>query len=183
MTGKFEQRKATQIAGLLLKLRNQDGKMSYMKLVKLMYLVDREALLRWGFSLTGDSFVSMKHGQILSITYDLVRHSLFGKRYWYQFISEPFGDKEVRLIKEPETDELSKADVELITEVFDHFGHWDRWAVQRYTHDDLPEYVKTDGSIPTSYDRVLRLEKVPEERISRLLNDGYTLDDLKALAE
>jgi hypothetical protein len=38
--------KATEAAAKFLKLRG--GRMSYLKLIKLLYLLDREALLRWG---------------------------------------------------------------------------------------------------------------------------------------
>ena len=43
------------------------GKMSYMKLLKLLYLVDREALLRWGRPVSTDRYVSMdiEYGDIL----------------------------------------------------------------------------------------------------------------------
>lgn len=161
--------------------------MSYMKLIKLMYLIDREALLRWGWSMTGDAYVSMKHGQVLSTTYNLVRRLIFGGMYWYEFISAPFDEKFdeklVRLTREPETDELSRADRALIQEIYDRFGHMDRWTLAKYTHDDLPEYQKTeDSSIPTEYEYVLRCENVPEETIRRLLDEGFTLDQLKSLA-
>ena len=35
-------------------LKSRAGRMSYMKLIKLLYLADREALGRWGRSITGD---------------------------------------------------------------------------------------------------------------------------------
>ena len=42
----FSETKVTEAAVHLLRLR--DGKMSYLKLLKLLYLADREALHRWG---------------------------------------------------------------------------------------------------------------------------------------
>jgi len=55
----FNEAKATQAAALLLKLRG--GRMNYMKLIKLLYLVDRTALIRWGRPVTFDSYCSMPH--------------------------------------------------------------------------------------------------------------------------
>jgi uncharacterized phage-associated protein len=182
MMHRFNQRKATQVAGMLLQLRQNDGVMSYMKLIKLMYLIDREALLRWGWSMTGDDYVSMKHGQVLSKTFNLIRQLIFGDMYWYRFISAPFGDKEVRLLQEPESDELSRADRALIQEIFDRFGTWERFALAKYTHDELPEYQETTSSIPTEYEEVMRKSNIPEEKIRRIFDEGYTLSDLEALA-
>ncbi len=182
MTPRFDEKKATQIAGMLLKLRQQGGRMSYMKLIKLMYLIDRAALLRWGWSMTGDSYVSMENGQVLSTTYDLIKHQYLGRPYWRTFISERFGDSEVKLVKEPEADELSRADRELIEEIFREFGYWDRWALAAYTHD-LPEYKDTSGpSIPVGYDEVLRAERVPDERIEDILDGLSGLAQLERLA-
>ena len=45
--------------------------MSYLKLLKLLYIVERTALLRWGRPVTFDRFVSMPHGPVMSRTYDL----------------------------------------------------------------------------------------------------------------
>ena len=46
MVLRFNERRATEAAARFLKLRG--GRMSYLKLIKLLYLLDREALLRWG---------------------------------------------------------------------------------------------------------------------------------------
>ena len=53
----FNEEKATQVAGALL--LKAGGDMPYLKLIKLLYFVDREALLRWGRPVTTDRLVSM----------------------------------------------------------------------------------------------------------------------------
>ena len=65
----FNEKKATQAAAHLLKLRG--GKMSYMKLIKLLYLADREAILAWGRPITTDGYASMDRGPVLSRVLDL----------------------------------------------------------------------------------------------------------------
>ena len=42
----FDESKATEAAVFLLS--RSDQTMNYMKLIKLLYLADREALIRWG---------------------------------------------------------------------------------------------------------------------------------------
>lgn len=66
----FNERKAVQVAARLL--AHNGGEMNYMALMKLLYLVDREALLRFGRPVTGDQVVAMKHGPVLSRVFDLV---------------------------------------------------------------------------------------------------------------
>jgi len=48
----FNERKATEAASVLLRLRG--GQMSHLKLIKLLYLADREALDRWSVPITHD---------------------------------------------------------------------------------------------------------------------------------
>ena len=109
---RFNERKATQAAARLLKLRG--AQMSYMKLIKLLYLADRTALLRWGRPITTDSYVSVERGPVLSRVLDLAtdeevpgQHSV-----WAEHITEP-EHYSVRLRKDPGADELSAAEDQL----------------------------------------------------------------------
>ena len=52
---RFREAKTTQAAARLLTLRG--GRMNYMKLLKLLYIVEREALLNWGRPVTADRCV------------------------------------------------------------------------------------------------------------------------------
>src|SRR3989304_7235844 len=82
----FNEAKATQAAAMLLKMRG--GTMSYMKLLKLLYLADREALLRWGRPISTDVYVSMDHGPVLSKTLDMINEGPdTGGRIWAEYIS------------------------------------------------------------------------------------------------
>ena len=70
MQTRFNQRKAAHAASVFLRLRG--NKMSYLKLIKLLYLLDRTALERWERPVTGDRYVSMKLGPVLSNVRDLI---------------------------------------------------------------------------------------------------------------
>ncbi|MCV9877817.1 Panacea domain-containing protein [Brenneria izbisi] len=60
----FSENKTAQMAGYLLLKRG--GRMAYINLMKLLYLADREYLLTYGDSMTGERAVSMDNGPILS---------------------------------------------------------------------------------------------------------------------
>src|SRR4051812_25972921 len=95
---RFDEAKATEATALFLALRG--GQMHYMKLIKLLYLADREALLQWGVPITTDSYVSMDHGPVVSTIYDLIRRRVEGPT-WTAHITPPMGDagKEVALLR------------------------------------------------------------------------------------
>ncbi|MCX6915882.1 MAG: Panacea domain-containing protein, partial [Verrucomicrobia bacterium] len=62
-----------------------------MKLIKLLYLADRTALLRWGRPITTDTYVSMDRGPVLSRVLDLATdEDLPGQTsIWAKHITEP----------------------------------------------------------------------------------------------
>src|ERR1035441_10218808 len=113
----FNEAKATQAATQFLRLRG--GRISYIKLIKLLYLADREALIRWGCPITTDRYVSMDIGPVVSRIYDLIRDEPPPSfvRVWLKFISHPDNYK-VRLLSDPGNSELSSRERELIDEVY-----------------------------------------------------------------
>jgi len=143
MSFRFNEQKSIQLAAMFLKLRG--GEMKHLKLIKLMYLADREALKRWGHPITGDRYVSMKHGPVLSNVLNLIkgeRRPGDAREQWADFIeeSEPHT---VKLIREPATGALSEAEEELAGEIFKEHGRKNRWELVDMTHD-LPEYREPD---------------------------------------
>jgi len=67
--------------------------MSYLKLIKMLYFLDREALLRWGRPVTTDRYVSMANGPVVSRIYDLIREEPAPGTdpIWHHYISTPEG--------------------------------------------------------------------------------------------
>lgn len=117
-----------------------------MKLIKLLYLAERRALLQWGRPITFDSYVSMPHGPVLSFTLDKVNAAVGpeGESYWHRFISER-KNHEVRLLEDAPNDQLSRAEEDALDAVFAEFGHMSQWDLRDYTHD-LPEWQDPHGS-------------------------------------
>ncbi|MEI7733311.1 MAG: Panacea domain-containing protein [Verrucomicrobiota bacterium] len=163
----FNERKATQAAARLLKLRGSS--MSYLKLIKLLYLADREALLRWGRSITTDQYVSMRHGPVLSHVLNLVTEedSPGDPSIWAQHVSEP-EHYSVRLQSDPGEDELSTAEMQLLDEIFKKYGAKTRWNLVDITHQ-LPEWKDPQGSaIPISYRDILKAGGKKESEITAI---------------
>jgi len=161
---RFNERKTTQVASRFLKLGG--GRMNYLKLIKLLYLADRGALLRWGRPLSGDSYFSMKLGPVLSEVHDLITEMPLPDQQtpWSEHISAP-SDYEVALRKDAGDDELSKAEERLIDEIFSAYGHCLPFELVDLLHKTLPEWKEVQtGRVPIEYREILQAGgKSPEE--------------------
>lgn len=173
----FNEVRTAQAAAFLL--FRAGGKLPLIKLVKLLYLAERLSLKKYGEPITGDKLVSMPHGPVLSMTYDLINGALPSVQGgWDSWISDRASHvvalRDRSRIRSPETDllQLSESDLEVLNEIWREFGHWDRWDLVRYTHSDAcPEWEDPEGSS----------RPIPHELLFRKL--GYSPDDAAALAE
>jgi hypothetical protein len=172
----FNKPKTVQLVGKLITLSG--GQINKMKLIKIMYLIDREALIKWGEPVTGDRMVSMPYGPVLSTTLDLLNFGdalmpdIFeGEPIWDRFISER---NHTVSLKEPiAEDELSPAEVDLIVGVFRKFDPFNQFQLARWCHDNLPEWEDPKGSSkPIEFERVLEVAGKAPGEIEQLADDA-----------
>jgi uncharacterized phage-associated protein len=165
MRARYREDKATQAAAKLLQLRG--GTMSHLKLIKLLYLAERESLVRLGRPLTYDTYASLPHGPVLSATLDRINTAeAYRGGYWDRHIT-PKANNEVSL-RDPAgvpNDQLSPAEEALIEEVFSRYGRLGRWELVDRTHE-LPEWTDPEGS------------SVPIRPADILRNAGYSDDEI-----
>jgi len=157
---RFDAEKVTEAAAFLLGLRG--GRMHYIKLLKLLYIADREALAEWGIPISHDNYVAMDNGPVLSQTYNLIKE---GGRIWSEHISAPFGDYEIELSGNPPSGKkLSRAEENILRRVFEQYGHKNRWDLVDYAHT-FPEWRDPRGSsIPINVREILEaLNESPDE--------------------
>ena len=67
----FNEQKVAQMAAFFLN-QTSEKQMSRLKLMKLLYLAERESVRYSGFSMSDDKFLSMPHGPVLSMTLELM---------------------------------------------------------------------------------------------------------------
>jgi uncharacterized phage-associated protein len=177
----FREDRATQAAARLLKLRG--GRMSYMKLIKLLYLADRRALAETGRPITFDRYYSLPKGPILSRTLNLIVDEERPGRepsYWRQIISEPRGF-DVELVDGAPNGALSRAQESIIDAVFAEYGHRNRWDLVEMMHE-LPEWEDPgDSSIPIELHNVLIGTGLPEEDAKAIEEEILAEDTLQRL--
>ncbi len=166
----FDEKKTTQAAALLLK---REGRvMNYMKLIKLLYLIDREALNRWNRPVSFDRHYSLPHGQVLSNTLDLISEGVPPgvDSYWLKHISPPIGYT-IELKDDFLCDKLSQAETNLINEIFDKYGKLDQWQLEDL-HHNLPEYRDPCGScVRTEYKDILIALGKTDSQASAILQE------------
>lgn len=171
---RFDESKATQVAAYFLKLRG--GQMHYIKLIKLLYLADRESLIRWGATITTDRHVSMDNGPVTSRILNLIIEDR-SKPVWSEYISAPLGEYEVRLLKEAPIDKLSRAEEALLKEIFQAYGYRNRWDLIDNVMHKLPEWQDPHGSsIPIHIRDILVAAGEDEEEIRAVMRELHSLN-------
>jgi uncharacterized phage-associated protein len=157
----FDERRTAEAAAYLL--YRAGGRLSVLKLMKLLYLAERRCLERYGEPLTGDKLVSMPHGPVLSMTLEYINGMrLSAEDGWDSWISAR--SAHMVALADPSmirsSDDLthfSDVDLEVLQETWDTFGHLSGRDLERYTHDKLPEWRDPNGSSqPISYDDVFK---------------------------
>src|SRR5450759_1099124 len=154
----FNERRVAQMAAYLL--GRARGRMNYLKLMKLLYLADRESMKRHAHPISGDRYVSMDHRPVLSQTFNLIKGAVqFSERGWNHWIADR-ADYDVSLkrkVHREMLDELSEADLEVLDDVHSKFGKMDQWKLVDYTHRYCREWKDPNGSsIPISYENIFK---------------------------
>jgi len=165
----FNSKKAAQLAAFFCD--KQGGSIPVLKLVKLIYLADRQFMAECGLPITNDHHVSMEHGPVNSLTYDLIGGSIETDD-WSDLISVRNGhDVSLsRQLTEDDDDELSDAEIDVMIGVWDRFGHMNKYDVRDWTHKNCPEWEDPQGSSsPIPIERTLRFLAVesPDEFAKR----------------
>ena len=121
-------------------LAKQSGETMY-TILKMVYLVDRLHLKRYGRTITGDKFIAMKEGATPSRIYDSMKF-LRGerkKRNWLpdasKFLVVDPKTHDVSVIKMPALDVLSATDIECLDAVLKILRQKKRWHVHKLAHD------------------------------------------------
>jgi hypothetical protein len=152
---KFSEEKATEAAIVILKMAG--GRMKYIRLLKLLYLSDREAFEKLGRSITNDSYCSMDYGQVPSRSYDLVKGTAYQPQgIWEKFIQSPVDTYYVQL--KPTKDKirvLSESELDIVRAK--SMQYIDKKDFELADITKGPEYERPPkhGSIPTPIEKLL----------------------------
>ena len=179
MNFRFNLSKATEAACLLR--QRGGGRMNIMKLVKLVYLLDRLSLDRRGIPVAGGDYLSMGNGPVTSELLDLINAGrLVGERdtRWEQCVSDR-RNHDLQLERLPEREHLADAEVDLLDQIWAEHGGKDQWELVDWCHAHCAEWTPISrGCAPIAIERIgIALAKTPEQ-IHRLTQEAVELNQL-----
>ncbi len=136
----FKIDKTMQAIASLLHFHNTQ-EMSYLRLLKLLYIADRESLKETGQPITGDQLVAMEHGPVLSSVYNLIKgeHSAWG--HWSRFFQK--SGCRLKLILDPGNGKLSKYEIAKLREITRTYDEMNEWEMVNIVHE-FPEWKRND---------------------------------------
>jgi uncharacterized phage-associated protein len=175
----FNAVRATQAAAWLV--AKAGGKMSHIKLSKLLYIADREALRRWGRPILGGNYASMEHGPVISPVVDCLKSPAErGPRPTWDSCLIREGNF-ILLVNDPGRGQLHEAAVKLLDEIFAKCRSLTKWEVRDRTHQ-FPEYSDPGkSSKPIDIEDLLKAVDKSDDEVETLAADSHHLRQVTRL--
>lgn len=167
----FDIRKTIAAVGFLLE--RQGGELDMLPTIKMLYLADKQALIRWGNTITGDSYKSLPQGPVLREVYALFKGEGFAdeehQAVWDQYFSELVNYRTHKL-QDIDLGPLSEREMEVLEEARRTINSMDARDVPDFLHETCPEWedprpAKSRALLPEA---ILRKNGVAEERIREI---------------
>lgn len=138
-------------------VRLEGGRMNKMKLIKLMYLLDRTAIVEEGYAVIGGKYVSMKYGPVVS---PLLNELNEGN--WAGFHLDNDNHRISITPEAHQADLISEWVHELIQRIHEQFGNMNQWKLSEYTHANCPEWSNPGTSSTPINIRTIAGDDAPE---------------------
>ena len=151
-----------------------------MRLIKLLYIADRNSLRETGRSITGDRVVAMRRGPVLSRVLNLIKDQDIRSAEWRSFVETD--GYHVRLVNDPGNGELCPYEIDTLHAVWEQYRSKDEWDMVEETHN-FPEWAKNDpglSSKPIPLSDILEAigRSADIERIEREARQAASFDEL-----
>jgi uncharacterized phage-associated protein len=177
MNFRFQIGKATEAACEFL--QRAGGRINVMKLVKLVYLLDRLSLDRRGIPVVGGDYLSMRNGPVTSELLDLINCGrLFGDAdtRWEESVSDR-RDHDLQLERIPAQEYLSDAEHKLLDEIWAEHGGKDQWQLVEWCHRHCGEWTPfSRGCAPIAVERIGQALGKPPEIVRKLAREAAELN-------
>jgi uncharacterized phage-associated protein len=161
-----------KIQAVAVLLMEEGGTADLIRVLKLLYIADREALAERASPIVGGRVVAMKNGPLHSEVYDLMKGEHDRNQDWSQFFSR--SQHSLTLIGNPGRLELSPYEIEKLVEVSNRYRQVDSWSIADETHG-FQEYIdryKPDTSQTIPADFILRTLGFSPDEIARIIREA-----------
>jgi uncharacterized phage-associated protein len=164
-------------------LASKNGnKIEVLYLMKMLYLADRFALLEWQRPITGDAFLSVPYGPIVSRTYDLARGRIMGAeaRIWKAAFTEKVGNF-IHLKEGADMDWLSERERGMLDQSFEKLKNIPPGQMIEVLHRSLPEWKDPKGScLPIELRSIFLAAGFQDEETNAIVAELDAQQDIKA---
>ncbi len=178
MSFRFDITKATEVACDLI--RREGGVMNIMKMIKLVYALDRLSIQRRRIPVVGGTYFSLPNGPITSELLDLINSGgLWGEDEcrWEEFISDRQNHEIGLRGAEIGTDHLAPSELKLISEIYAELGDKDQWQLRDWSHERCEEWTpmaRGRDRIPVA--KMARAVGLNDEQIQQIEQDAEELN-------
>jgi uncharacterized phage-associated protein len=151
----FQSRKAAQIAAYFVS--ESGGKIEKLKLIKLLYLTDRQFMGDHDRPILYDEFYSLKDGPICSASLNGI-NGIIDPEIWDEYIARNGNIVvAVKSVNRNDMNEVSNAEHSAAQIVWTKFQSMTASGIRNYTHENCPEYrTVSQGRSPITYAEVFR---------------------------
>jgi len=139
-------------------LINRLGTLEKVRLMKLLYIADREHFIRHGRPITGDDLYAMPWGPVPSRCLSLVNGEVSAEKT-FKVIDVHNNDVALQADQACEGCGLTAFEESILSEVAERYGGFSRWQLVKMTHK-FPEYDRhyiDDTSTPIPFESILEL--------------------------
>jgi uncharacterized phage-associated protein len=133
MIHRFDTTKTVQAAAALLRFE-PSWRMSRLRLLKLLYIADRECLKETGRPIIGHRVVAMDHGPLHSAVYDLIKGQRSDENLWSSFIRNT-DHRDLVLCADPGAARMSRYELAKLEDVSARFAEQDDFSLSLRTHE------------------------------------------------
>ncbi len=113
------------------------------EVLKIRYFADKLHLSEYGFLASGDEYVAMQYGPVASNTYNLLKAARGDQSEWLhpsfsviaQDAIQVTRDHYVKCLRDPDTSQLSTADMSCLDEAIARYGHMGFGGRTQLSHD------------------------------------------------
>lgn len=151
----FRSQKAAQICAFFA--IESGGCIEKLKLIKLVYLAERQFLSAYHHPMLFDEFYSLPHGPICSSTLNGI-DGVIHRELWDRYIMRHGKDLiyATKAVGRDDLNHISDAELEVLIGIWSKYSDWTSSQIRNYTHQYCAEYTETASSrIPITYRQVL----------------------------
>ena len=176
----FRSRKAAQSCAYFT--NRSRGTIEKLKLIKLIYLAERQFLSAYHHPMLFDEFYSLPHGPVCSSTLNGI-NNVIHEALWDEYIARN-GNIVVAVqpVEREDLDHISDVEMEVLDEVWQEFSGMTASQIRNHIQENCPECTGADkGRISISYRQIF--DALGEEDASQIAEDISELVKLESILE